>query len=657
MTCVSCSNSSESEEDGMLQSRTRGVIDSLDRSLGHWILAVPILLIVTALCARQVDLVAPGLDEYLLMTEAGLDGASDSPPDGMATEVGRSSSQSTLYVILLDLWGSVAGWEIAILRLLSVYIGLLSLALIVRLARDFVAPIAGLLALIVLVSNAFYNFYYANTGLYPLLMLAGAATFWLYLRLCARDRQAKRSNYLALVAACAALVGAHAFGVLLLIALGAYHLLHARKDGRWLRIALSVGLGLLLGMPSLSALATPSIIQTDAVLQAEAADPGRVLGVLREVGFNGSDILLAAVIAGLIMSWRQRSLALARPMLIGFYFQVSLSLVALLSESQGSDIARFTFGGWPPLILVIAGGLFGLYCWRRLLAIVVVLWIAAGVSYQEIADWGAFLVERELALSQPAWHIVSRMARQSQSAAPILTYLVDPAQLHDLAYGNYSQSRHYFADQDLELVPAQDFEAFKNYVFQHSHAAPFVWVVYQQTTLDAIRNEGPDSVMLAANYRLCERQEFGVDTVLTLYAWRALDCLARPPQAADETNLIRYEFYGAAVAMGESQVLFVHRWTAMDKFPPERYNLSHQLISADWARVAQLDPPLRQEGSMRQFAIDISDAPAGKYRLVAILYDNQTNERFDWIGNPSEPPYMLKLAEVEIPEYQPEARE
>ena len=163
--------------------------------------------------------------------------------------------------------------------------------------------------------------------------------------------------------------------------------------------------------------------------------------------------------------------------------------------------------------------------------------------------------------------------------------------------------------------------------------------------------------MRAANYRLCEQQEIGVDTVLTLYAWQALDCLERQLLAASETDLIRYEYYGAAVEMSRRQVLFVHSWTALDSFPPERYNLSHQLISADWERVAQLDPPLTHEGSLRQFSIDISGAPAGKYRLMAILYDNQTNERFDWIGNSNQPPYMLALADVEIPEEIPEARE
>ncbi len=642
----------------MLQTRAGVAFDSLDRSLGRWFWAIPLLLAVTALSARQLDLVAPALDEYRLMMEAGLvGGAGASPPDVPATDGGPLDPYSPLQVILLTLWGRLAGPEIAILRLLSVFTGLLSLAMIYRLARDFVAPVAGLLALVVLVSNALYNFYYADAGMYTLLMLAGTVTLWLYLRLCQRETPAKRSDYLALAAACAALVSSHVFGVLPLVALGAYHLLHMRKDGRWLRISLAVGAGLLLGSPWLSLQVAPGISQTNAIMLAESRDLGQALGTFFEVGFNDSAILLLTVVAGLILGGRQQVFPVARPILIALYFLVCFCLVALLRESAGIDTLRFTFGGWSPFILVIAGGLFGLCCWRRWLAIVVMLWIAAGASYQETADWGALIVERETAFTQPAWHIVSRMARQIQPSAPILTYLVDPARLRDLAYSNYPRSRYYFADQDLELVAAEDFDTFRNYVFQHNHAEPFVKVLYQQSTLDAIRNEGPDSLLLWANYLLCERQVIGVDTVLTLYAWRALGCHERPALAAAETDLIRYEFYGAAVEMGESQVLFVHRWTALDSIRPERYNLSHQLISADWERAAQLDPPLAEEGSLRQFSIDISEAAAGQYRLMVILYDNQTNERFDWVGNPSEPSYLLTLVEVEIPEEEPEARE
>ena len=74
-------------------------------------------------------------------------------------------------------------------RTLTIFAGLLSLAITYRLARDIVAPIAGLFAIILLASNAFYNYFYAHARMYPLLMLASAIVIWLYLRIICRQKQ------------------------------------------------------------------------------------------------------------------------------------------------------------------------------------------------------------------------------------------------------------------------------------------------------------------------------------------------------------------------------------------------------------------------------------------------------------------------------------
>ena len=97
-------------------------------------------------------------------------------------------------------------------------------------------------------------------------------------------------------------------------------------------------------------------------------------------------------------------------------------------------------------------------------------------------------------------------------------------------------------------------------------------------------------------------------------------------------------------------LLFVDRWTAKEGMPTNGLKLSHQLISADWEKVAQLDLPLVNEDRMRQFSIGIAQAPAGNYRLMTILYDGETGERHDWTDNPGEPRYMQALADVVIPD-------
>lgn len=631
-------------------SGARRVISGGERWLARWVCAVPILLLVTALSASQLDLIVPEVDEFYFMNDTGIvSGGPYSPVDVLESVARNSPNHTPLYFILLNLWSHLIGHEIAMLRVLTLFTGLLSLALIYRLTRDFVAPLAGLLSVIVLTSNAFFNFYYANARMYPLLLLTGAITLWLYLRLCQRKGAEKRSDYVALTAACYALANTHVFSALLFAALGAYHLLHVRKDRRWLQIALAVGVGLLLFSPWLGVLLTRGVERTYAFWQAEDADLGQVLAALHAVGFNGSTVLLLMAAAGLLLGWRQRRIKVYGPIWISLYFLIAFSLVALLSDAFAVSKVRFSLGGWPAFLLVIAGGLYGLYRWRRWLIIAVLLWLLAGIEFQQTADWSALFRGRELPFAQPAWHIVSRLARQSAISAPIVTYGVDLTSLHWPAYINYPQSKYYFADRGLQLVTPADTSEFRIYVGQNAVIQPFLRVFYQPSTIADADAEDLEPFMRGANYELCAAQEFGIDTVYLTFGWPLLKCQSATTISQDSTDLIAYDFHGATVNAARDKALLVDRWAAREAERAEGIRLSHQLISADWQNVAQLDLPLVHEGELRQFSIDVAEAPAGKYRLVAILYDKDSGERFDWNDNPGNPPYMLTLAELEIP--------
>lgn len=53
---------------------------------------------------------------------------------------------------------------------------------------------------------------------------------------------------------------------------------------------------------------------------------------------------------------------------------------------------------------------------------------------------------------------------------------------------------------------------------------------------------------------------------------------------------------------------------------------------------------------MRQFHFNLSDLPAGDYRLMAVVYAAQTGERQAWQGNAGWVPEMQILTEIAIPE-------
>ena len=619
--------------------------------LKHWVCAVPMLLFVTLMAAPQLDLIVPEVDEFYFMNDAGMiiDGPY-TPLDVLASVVRNSPNHTPLYFILLNLWGHLVGQEIAILRVLTLFTGLLALAMIYRLTRDFSGPLAGLLALIIVLSNAFFNFYYANARMYPLLVLLAALALWLYLRIVHRTREARNRDYAALTFVCYLLANTHVFSALLFAAVGIYHLLHVPKDRRWLKVSLAVLAGLLLFSPWLGVLLTSGLERNSASFWPESDDLGQVLAALQAVAFNGSAILLLLALAGLAMSWRGQRPTTARFLPIALYFLAAFGLVAQFSDGFGVSKVRLALAGWPVIIVLIAVGLVGWIRWRKLLASLALLWIVAGLSYQQSADWRALFAGRERPYAQPAWHIVSRLALQSFSSAPILTYLVDLTDIHWPAYINYPQSRYYFADRGLELVTPEDRAGFRDYVLRHSNREPFLRVFYQTSGVDAAEADALDTTMRGANYEACDVSEFGIDTVLVLYGWPILNCSEPVAPAAAETELISYFLYDVEVDRTEDKIVFVDQWRARKAFAAEAINLSHQLISAEWENVAQLDLPLVHENSLRQFSIDIADVPAGNYRLMTIIYEGRTGERFDWIDNPDKPAYMLALADLVIPE-------
>ena len=176
--------------------------------LGHWISAVLVILVVAALSLRQIDLYPPTVDESFSMGNAGwwsIEG-SFTAIDVLQSLRQNSSNHTPLFFLLLNLWGYFVGYDVAVGRVLTIFAGLLAMAMIYRLSRDFIAPIAGLFALIIISSNAFYNYYLSHVRMYPLLLLAAALVLWLYLRII-YQRKWRRA------VACYALANTHAFNV------------------------------------------------------------------------------------------------------------------------------------------------------------------------------------------------------------------------------------------------------------------------------------------------------------------------------------------------------------------------------------------------------------------------------------------------------------
>ena len=619
--------------------------------LGHWLWALPVLLIVAALTFRQIDLDPPTADEFYSMNNAGwLVNGAYSPINVMQSLQRYSPNHTPGYFILLSIWGNLIGYDIALGRILTIFSGLLALAMTYRLTRDVVAPAAGLFALIIIASSAFYNFHIVYVRMYPLLVLASGLALWLYLRIIHQRNRVKRQDYLALGIAVFALINTHAFSALFLLMLGIYHLLIAPKNRRWLWVSAAVGIALLLFLPWADVLLSSGIDRTaEHWGDFPPLDSWAAVNIWLTLALNNQPGLLLLAAAGLTLAIWKKKIAF-KPYLIMFvFFLLALALTAELTALVITPNMRHQLSGWLPFVLFAAAGFYSLYRFHKWLGLLILLWIIAGAAFQRTPDWNPYVHDREYDQAESPIQVISRLALKAEQQPIIIGYRYARFLLTWTSQISYSQREHYFDQHDIAFETADSPEGIEDDVRGRTIAEPSIWIFHQTSKTSAAEAASIESIMRGLNYQLCDAIEIGIDTVIAQYLWQTLNC--QPPQllSSHQTAAIDYQFYGAALDMAHSKLLFSDQWTARTDDDLENYKMSYQLISADWNNPAQLDLPLVHEGQPRLFSIDISDVPPGRYRLMAILYDKRTGQRQNWLNSAADPPTMLNLTDFDIP--------
>ena len=622
-----------------------------DRDIvAHWAWAIPILLIVAALGVRQIDLYPPATDEFYSMYNAGfLVNGPYTPFDVIESLFENSPNHTPGYFLLLNLWGRLTSYELAIGRILTILGALLSVAVIYRLARDFVAPVAGLFAIIIVASNAFYSFYIPNLRMYPLLVCLAAAVLWLYLRIMHRLQTVQRMDYAALGAAVFALLNVHAYSVTFIGTLAIYHLFLVQRTQRWKLVVFAVCAAMLFSVPWYLVVLTRGMERAAGAWSEAMAGSWDTIAAWLKVTTNGQPLLLALSIAGILLSVRRLNRPLQMYFLLAAPFLLILGLLTDATSLVQTKGMRYQLAGWPLMILAMVAGLFAFYSYRKWLGVLVMLWVIAGVSYHANTDWQPFIGGQQYSLDGPPWQVISRLAARSEPKPLVIGYRVASALVESPTYLNYSQSEHYFYRLGLGFQMVGDPHEFGVFVSHKVISSPRVWVVHQKQYPNADESADIETRLMNLGYDRCRSTEVGVDSTILEYSWRLLNCQPLALQLSRGTDLFDYQFYGLQVDTKDEAIHFVDSWGSLAETPLDSYKMSYQLVTADWDNVAQLDLPLVHEGVPRRFSIDISEILAGSYRLVAILYNAHTNERLVWDGNDDAFPAMLSLGEIEIP--------
>ena len=625
--------------------------DQRNGLLAHWAWCLPALLIVALLSLRQIDLYPPTPDEFFSMFNSGwLVNQPYSPFEIVQSLYTNSPTHTPAYFFILSAWGNITAFDVALGRTLGIFFGLLSLAVTYRLSREFVAPEAGLFAVVMLASNAFYNFFIPHVRMYGLFLFMTGVVLWLYLQIVYRLKNVGPRHYAAFGVSAYMYLNIHAFGVVFMLALGLYHVFMVPKNRNWWRVTVAGCTAALLLSPYAYILLSRGMERYVSNWGDASVGAGDALVAWLFVMTNGQPFLLLLLLSSLIYcAWRKYCRFWPPVMLIIFYL-IAVATLATITELVTANGMRHLLPGIMPLSLAAAFGLMVLYSVHRWLALLVILWVIAGIWFQGAADWTALIAGRKLSFEFPPWQVVSRQAAQTDSKPVVIVHGISSHELEWESYINYSQRNYYFDDAGIRLDYTNDLHALELDLRYSAITLSDIWIV--SGSEDAEVPEDVATILEELGYSLCSIEALGDRALIHKHSWPVLDCRHGEALSRASNDAVNYEFFAASLDASRNNLQFVDKWTRDDQGgnAHEETNMSFQLLSLDWDNVAQLDLPLVHEGVQRRFSIDVTDVDPGDYRLVAILYNHQTGERSVWHDNQGFSPDVLTLAEIVIPE-------
>ena len=277
---------------------------------------------------------------------------------------------------------------------------------------------AGFFAVVIVASNAFVNFYIPFLRMYATHVFVSGVVLWLYLRINYSQLVVKRSDYIALGIAIVCLLYTQGFSLVFVAVLTSYHVLIAPKNRRWIPVLLMIALSILLFSPWILVLRSALQPVGDSLSPADrlSSPPVDTVTAIRawiDIVLNRQPVLFLFSFAGVLLGLRRQKIP-RQPYLVMFvFFLIALTLVAEITSWVRVGTLRHHLAGWMTFVLFLAAGVYGLYSIRKWLAICILFWIIAGVSFQLTANWKMHLEDRLFSVTRAPVQVISRLALQA----------------------------------------------------------------------------------------------------------------------------------------------------------------------------------------------------------------------------------------------------
>jgi hypothetical protein len=491
--------------------------------------------------------------------------------------------------------------------------------------------------------------------MYSLSVLFTVLALWLYGRVL-ENESPRWGDWAGLLLSTLGLLYTQYYAALILVAVGAYHLLIApkRPARRWWLVVGVMALAGLAFLPWLSYLLEALSRHADAPdLQARALGVLPTLGRLLDLFSNGGLTLIAILLILTVwMVWRA-------PEMQRIAFLTIVLLLALLVMNQVLPIMhagrfRYMIGLWPLLALLIGGSLaLALDTMTRFRSVLLIFmggWFGIAISANfnaDFADWDGTPTRF------PTQHVAAAIRDSARVDDLAVNFLGDTDSANNFTrgaaevdYGRLPVDYLLTSNRRTTLVESgqRNDEASLDAAWTRSR----LWVAAMPDDDSETLSDFYESLDDA--YVLCRSAIDQPALRLDLYARSRVCCLDEPAEPLLQFGEGIF-LTGWDIAPQNESLNVSLRWRLNADVPPHEYSVSVQLLNADGDNLRQADAGLAADTLTCQTAeIDLRDLPPGAYDVAVTVYAWRTGERLPGaVLSNGEAGDLLRLDRVTIP--------
>lgn len=551
-------------------------------------------------------------------------------PETVASVSALSPQHGPLYFIVLNVWHKLVDSDLFSLRLLSTFFGVLTIAMLYRLATLTGKREDGTSAAIVLSFLAFYLFHVHYLRVYALLSLASCWILWSYWVVKQR-RLPSRLLWLSLFAATALMPYIHYMGSLIPLAVGVYHVVFVRRDRRWWRIILVMALAGLMFLPWLPVVFSGLVEHThDLGAAAARLTAFEAIRAVLSIFSNGL-LPLPVIIAAWVLLQRKRLNGAEKY----FCFVVLFATASLFALNEFAPLLvsnrmRYTIALLAPYCCFVAIGLRMLPAWKRIRVPLLAIWCLSFVYYlgtqdyaiftniqqhetDKIPNYQAFIYEtenlpghNELILSfHPNMELSSnKTLPYYRSVVPRWAYIVH------MTYNEHG---------DLVIQSGHGRYGSLDAIAANSIG---IWVLHNpaQTALD----EMPVFTdWFLEHFKVCQRFHDTDLTVIDYYVAKSVPCDLITNEKPFTIHYDNGMVLANALSERNANELIIYLW--WHETIGKEYSLSLQMFDETTEKVGQQDRVISSE-PIDAFSFDLSGLSPGEYTVEMIVYNFETKQ-------------------------------